>query len=184
MADAAKQPETKLLLDDIARMTHTAEELCQQTPQLQRTLDSLPRNFVDALTHEPVVKEAELTANQAILSGRAATTQLAAVEASIRRLDGSVANLSQQFDRLNSAYDPTAVHQMAEEGKRVAAHEARSLVYLITACAAGLIVLHALLLCWRRRAQNGNQSPAHDRTPKQARHEKTERPGFEPGVRV
>ena len=84
------------------------------------------------------MKEALSAANEGVASGQAATTQLAGVEASVRRLDGSVASLSQQFDQINRSYDPGSVQKMVEEGKSVAAHEVRSLIYLITGCLACL----------------------------------------------
>ena len=151
MAYAARQPETKSFLDDMTRMTRTADEVQQQAAQLQKTLDSLPQKVADSLAAEPVLQEALSTAHEGVARGGAATTQLAAVESSVRRLDGSVASLSQQFDQINRSYDPESVQKMVQEGKSVAAQEARSLIYLATLCLAGLIVLQAMLRRWRSR---------------------------------
>jgi hypothetical protein len=154
IADMARRPETKTFLDDISQMARTAEGLKQQATQLQSTLESFPQKLADALTSEPVLKEAISAANEGVIRGGAATTQLAAVESSVQRLDGSVSNLSRQFEQINQTYDPASIQRMAQEGKSVAAQEARSLIYLITACAAGLVVLHALLRgWWSRRAR-------------------------------
>jgi hypothetical protein len=69
----------------------------------------------------------------------------------VQQLNGTVATLTQQFQQINRTYDPESVQKMAQEGKLIAAHEARSLVYLMTVCIAGLIFLHATLRRWRRR---------------------------------
>jgi hypothetical protein len=151
MASAARQPETRTLLDNMSRMTRTLEQLQQQTTQLQGTLDAFPKKLADSLTSEPVLKEALSTAHEGVSRGGAATTQLAAVEASVQQLNGTVATLTQQFQQINRTYDPESVQKMAQEGKLIAAHEARSLVYLMTVCIAGLIFLHATLRRWRRR---------------------------------
>jgi hypothetical protein len=151
MAYAARQPETKSFLDDMTRMTRTADELQQQTAQLQKTLDSLPQKVADSLTSEPVLKEALATAHEGVARGGAATTQLAAVETSVRQLDGAVDSLSRQFNQINRSYDPESVQKMVQEGKSAASQEARSLIYLATLCLAGLIVLQALLRRWRSR---------------------------------
>ena len=148
MADVARRPETRQFLDDLDRMTRTTEQLQRQIAKLQTTLDSFPQKLADSLTSEPVLKEAVSTANEGVARGGAATTQLAAVETSVRQLNGAVEGLSQQFDQINRSYNPESVQKMVQEGKSVAAHEARSLIFLITFCLAGLVVLHALL---RRR---------------------------------
>jgi hypothetical protein len=157
--DVARRPETTTFLDDVSRMTRTAEELKQQTAKLQGTLDTFPQKLANSLTVAPVVKEALSTANVAILRGEAATTQLAGVEAAFRRLDDSVASLSQQLERLNRSYDPVAVEKMAIEGKLVVMHEARSLIFLITCCVAGMVVLHAVLRRRRHRRLNVKLTP-------------------------
>jgi hypothetical protein len=100
------------------------------------------------------MKEAITAANQGVARGETATTQLAAVEKSLRQLDGSVASLSDQFDRLNHAYDPVSVQKMAQEGRLIAAHEARSLIYLIAGVVAGLLILHAVLNRLNDRRRN------------------------------
>jgi hypothetical protein len=164
MADAARRPETKTFMDNMSRMTRTAEEVQGQATHLQGAFDSLPDKLANAFAAQSVFKDALSTANAAVLRGQAATTQLGAVEASVRRLDDSVGNLTRQFDRLNRSYDPEAVQHMADAGRLIAAHEARALIYLITACVAGLIVLHAVLgRRWRRRAIKVRETPIPSR---------------------
>ena len=152
MADVARHPETRTFLDDLNRMTQTTEQLQRQAARLEITLDAFPQKLADSLSSEPVLKDALSAANAGVARGGAATTQLAAVESSVRRLDGSVESLSRQFDQINRSYDPQSVQKMVQEGKSAAAHEARSLVYLIVLCLACLIVLHALLRRWNHRA--------------------------------
>jgi len=151
LADVARQPDTRTVVDNLSRMTRSIEELQKRTDQIQVTFDAFPQKLADSLTSEAVVKDALSAANAGVLRGQAATTQLAAVESSMRQLDSSVANLSHQFDQINRAYDPASIERLAHEGKAAATHEARSLVYLITACTAGLVVLHALLRRWTVR---------------------------------
>ena len=57
----------------------------------------------------------------------------------------AIGNPGECVEQINRAYAPEALREMAEAGKLVAAREARALVYLIAACTAGVVMLHALL---------------------------------------
>ncbi len=155
MAFAAKRPETRSFLGDVARATRAVEDLQRQAAQLQAKLDSFPQKLADSLDSGPVLKQALTTAADGVARGRAATTQLATVEASLRDLSHTIDTLAQQFQQINRSYDRPLVEKMAQEGKLVASNEIRSLIYLSTGCIAGLIVLHALLRRWSGRSVNG-----------------------------
>ena len=158
VADVARRPESRTLLDAMTRITRTLEKMREHAVHFQRTLESVPHELAHEFTGASVVKEALEAANRAVQRGEDATKQLAAVEASVRRLDGSVVDLSRQLERLNQAYTPDSIQKMAQEGKLVAAQAARSLIYLIGACIAGLVVLHALLRRWSSRPRGADEA--------------------------
>jgi hypothetical protein len=151
MADAARLPETRSLLADLSQMTKTADQLNRQTAQLQKMLDSFPQKLADSLMGAPAMKQALSAANSAVNRADAATTELAAVDATIKGLGGTVATLTRRLDRINQDYDPAALQKMALETKLGVASAVRSLVYLSTACIAALVVLNAVVRRWRRR---------------------------------
>jgi len=74
-----------------------------------------------------------------------------ALEGGVASLDKSVRTLAGQLAQLTTATQPASVQQLADSTGDTLVRQARSLMLLATACAAAVVLLHALLRPWGNR---------------------------------
>jgi hypothetical protein len=113
---------------------------------LDSRLASLPAELADAVAKQPELKEALARVEQ---TGQ----QIKALEGSVTTLDKSVTALATQLAQLASATQPASLQQLADKTSDAFLVRVRSLLLLGTACAATLLLLHALLRRWSSRPQ-------------------------------
>jgi hypothetical protein len=157
-AQIAAQPQAKQLVADLGQLARIAGDFQKQAAEFARMLDTLPQRITDTISTGPAVKQAFTTAGDAMARTDAAVKQMATLETAVRGLEGAVASLAEQVNRVNKAYDPTAVEKMGDDARAIAVREMRTLIYLATACAAGLLVLAAVLRWIVRPARANRQS--------------------------
>lgn len=157
-AQVAAQPQVKQLVGDMTQLTRVVGDLQKQAAELSGKVDTFPQKLTDSISAGPAVKQAFSTASEAITRTDTAIKQMATLETAVHGLEGAVADLAKQVNRVNQAYDPSAVERMGMDARRNAVREARTLIYLATGCAAGLLVLAAILLVIVRRGRGRLQS--------------------------
>ncbi len=70
------------------------------------------------------------------------------IDGRLERLEKSLAGIDKSLQPVGAVLEPAALRALANEAGEQAFERARALILILTACLAGLIVLHAVLRRW------------------------------------
>jgi len=148
-ANVLAQPQVADAMTALKRLGELQQVLPDQLKTLHALdlrLASMPAELAAAVAKQPELKEALAQVEQ---TGQ----QIKALEGGVASLDKSVSTLATQLAQLTSATQPASLQQLADKTGDAFLVRARFLLLAATACAAALILLHALLRRWSTRPQ-------------------------------
>jgi hypothetical protein len=140
-ANLLAQPELANAVAAVAQLDGIRHELPARISALEAQLSTLPSSLAMAVTSQPEFRTALTRTDD----------QLKQLQVGVDSLEKSVALLATQLGQLNSLAQPESIRQLAGTAGEPLIHQMTSLVWWATGCAAGVVVLHAVLRRWSRR---------------------------------
>jgi hypothetical protein len=133
-------------MKQLGELPRAVPEHLKALQMLDSRLAAMPAELAGAVAKQPVLKETLAEVEQA-------GQQIKALEGSVTALEKSITTLGNHLPPLAAAVHPDALRQLADHTGGVASVQVRSMILLAVACAAALLVLHALLRRWSHKPQ-------------------------------
>jgi uncharacterized membrane protein YdfJ with MMPL/SSD domain len=133
-------------MKQLGELPRAVPEHLKALQMLDSRLAAMPAELAGAVAKQPVLKETLAEVEQA-------GQQIKALEGSVTALEKSITTLGNHLPPLAAAVHPDALRQLADHTGGVASFQVRSMILLAVACAAALLVLHALLRRWSHKPQ-------------------------------